>query len=142
MPEASNTITIARRASDVFAFLADAENDTRWRKGVIEISKLGGQGVGASYRQVVSGPGGRHIDANIEITEYVPDQRIAFETTSGPVRPTGSYDLETTDAGTRITFRLSVALHGLKKLMSPMITRTMVSEVHALSDLKRVLESR
>jgi hypothetical protein len=31
MPEESNTITIARPVSDVFAFLANAENDTQWR---------------------------------------------------------------------------------------------------------------
>ena len=40
MPEESNTITIARPAGDVFAFLPDAENDRQWRGGVgIEIVK-------------------------------------------------------------------------------------------------------
>ena len=142
MPEESNTITIARPAGDVFAFLADAENDKLWRPGVVEIARTGGQGVGTTYRQVVSGPGGRRVDADIEITEFLPDERIAFRTTKGPVRPTGSYDLRASEGGTELTFRLAAELGGLKMLMSPVVSRTMKSEVGALGELKRVLEDR
>ena len=142
MPEESNTITIARPAGDVFAFLADAENDKQWRGGVIEMTRTSGQGVGATYRQIVAGPGGRRIDADIEITEFVPDQRIAFRTTKGPVRPTGSYELQAGEGGTVVTFRLAATLGGVKKLMAPMVAKTMRSEVAALTELKRVLESR
>jgi uncharacterized protein YndB with AHSA1/START domain len=101
MPEGSNTITIARPVGDVLAFLADAENDTQWRGGVIEMTRTSGQGT--TYRQIIAGPGGRQIDADVEITEFVPDQRIAFRTTKGPVRPTGSYDLQARDGGTVVT---------------------------------------
>lgn len=141
MPEASNTITIARPVGEVFAFLADAENDKEWRGGVIEIARTGGEGIGATYRQVVSGPGRRRVDADVEITDFVPDRRIAFRTTKGPVRPTGSYDLRTHGDGTELTFRLAANLSGLKKLMSPMVSRTMNSEVAAVVNLKRILES-
>jgi len=142
MPEESNTITIARPVGDVFAFLADAENDKQWRGGVIEMTRTSGQGVGATYRQIVAGPGGRRIDADVEITEFVPDQRIAFRTTQGPVRPTGSYELQAGEGGTVVTFRLAATLGGVKKLMAPMVAKTMRSEVAALTELKRVLESR
>ncbi len=142
MPEESNTITIARPVGDVFAFLADAENDKLWRPGVVEIARTGGQGVGTTYHQVVSGPGGRRVDADIEITEFLPDERIAFRTTKGPVRPTGSYDLRPSEGGTEVTFRLAAELGGLKMLMSPVVSRTMKSEVGALGELKRVLEDR
>ena len=141
MPEASNSIIIARPVSDVFSFLANAENDKQWRSGVIEITRAGGQGVGTTYRQVVGGPGGRRIDADIEITELVADQRIAFKTTKGPVRPAGSYDLQATDAGTQVTFRLAASLGGLKKLMGPTVSKTMKSEVSQLAELKRILET-
>ena len=142
MPEESNTITIARPAGDVFAFLADAENDRQWRGGVIEMTRTSGQGVGATYRQVVAGPGGRRIDADVEITEFVPGQRIGFRTTRGLVRPMGSYDLRAGEGGTVVTFRLAATLGGVKKLMAPMVAKTMRSEVAALTELKRVLESR
>jgi polyketide cyclase/dehydrase/lipid transport protein len=106
------------------------------------MTRSSGQGVGATYRQIVAGPGGRRIDADVEITEFVPDQRIAFRTTKGPVRPTGSYDLRAGDGGTVVTFRLAATLGGVKKLMAPMVAKTMRSEVAALTELKRVLESR
>jgi uncharacterized protein YndB with AHSA1/START domain len=141
VPEASTTVVIERPVQEVFAFLADSENDKRWRRGVIEIAKTSGQGVGTTYRQVISGPGGRPIDADIEITELVPDQRIAFRTTKGPVRPTGSYDIRATGAGTKLTFSLHVRLSGLKKLMTPMVSRTLRSELEGLRELKRLLEN-
>jgi uncharacterized protein YndB with AHSA1/START domain len=95
MPEESRTITIARPVGEVFAFLADAENDKMWRHGVIEITRTRGQGDGTTDRQVVSGPGGRRVDADVEITQFVPDQWIAFSTIKGPARPSGSYDMRT-----------------------------------------------
>jgi len=142
MPEESNTVTIARPAGEVFAFLANAENDTQWRGRVIEMTRTSGQGVGTTYRQIVAGPGGRRIDADGEITEIVADQRIAFRTTKGPVRPTGSYELHAGAGGTVVTFRLAAKLGGVKKLIAPMVAKTMKSEVAALTELKRVLESR
>jgi carbon monoxide dehydrogenase subunit G len=142
MPDASRSITIDRPIGDVFAFLANAENDKQWRSGVIEMTRTGGEGVGTTYRQIVSGPGGRRIDADLEITEFVQDQRIGFKTTKGPVRPTGRYDLERRDGGTQLTFRLDAKLSGLKMLMAPMVTKAMRSEVGELAALKRVLESR
>ena len=141
MPEASNTISIARRPADVFSFLSNAENDPQWRGGILEISRTGGDGgVGTTYRQVVAGPGGRHIDADVEITEVVPNQRIAFRATKGPVRPVGDYQLTERGGSTDVTFSLSVELSGFKKLMAPMVRRTMKSEVGALEKLKTVLE--
>jgi len=91
----------------------------RWRSGVIEMTRTGGQGVGTTYRQVVAGPGSRRIDADVEITEFVPHQRIAFRTTKGLVRPTGTYDLRARDGSTELTFRVTVKLSGLKNLMAP-----------------------
>jgi hypothetical protein len=70
-----------------------------------------------------------------------PDQRIAFRTTKGPVRPTGSYDVQARDGGTELTFRLTVKLKGLKNLMATMVGKTMKAEVAALTQLKRVLET-
>jgi uncharacterized protein YndB with AHSA1/START domain len=141
MPDASSEIVIARPAEAVFAYLADAENDVQWRPGVLEIERVSGNGVGARYRQVVGGPGGRRIDADIEITEHEPPVRIAFRTVRGPVRPVGSYDVVPVEGGTRVRFRLHAELPGLKKAMAPMVRKTMAAEVANLANLKRVLES-
>ena len=138
MPSASDEVVVDRPVADVFAFLADAENDARWRPGVLEITRASDTG----YRQTVKGPGGRSISADIEVTESRPNELIAFRATSGPVRPHGRYVLSAEGDGTRVRFELEAELGGLKRLMAPMVQKTMDSEVAALANLKRVLESK
>lgn len=140
MPEATNSVTIARPQAEVFAFLADGANGSRWRNGVTDVSLKSGHGTGAIYEQGVKGPFGRRVPADYEITAYEPDRRIAFRAIAGPVRPEGSYELEPVDAGTRVTFSLSCSPTGLAKLMGPMVAKTMRSEVAQLDTLRAVLE--
>jgi len=140
MPEAENETTIARPVEDVFQFLANAENDAKWRSSVAEISKVSGNGVGTQYRQSLKGPTGRPVDADFEITELEPSRLIAFRTTSGPVRPVGRYELASDGAGTRVRFTLQAELSGLKRAASPIVQKSIAKEVAQLENLKRVLE--
>jgi hypothetical protein len=102
---------------------------------------LSGTGAGTRYRQVVGGPGGRRIDADIEITACEPPVRLAFRTISGPLRPTGDYVLEGIDGATRVRFTLDAELKGVKKAMGPLVRRSIAAELASLENLKRVLEA-
>ena len=143
MPSASNEIVINRPVADVYGFLANAENDAKWRPGVVDIRREGGgaPGVGTRYRQGVKGPFGRRIPADVEITEFRPDELIAFRALKGPVRPEGRYELTPSGTGTQVRFSLRAGLTGVKKLMAPMVQKTMDGEVAGLERLKRVLGS-
>lgn len=140
MPEAKRTVEIHRPAAEVFAFLADGENNRRWRSGVLDIRHKSGQGAGAIYEQGVKGPFGRRVPADYEVTAYEPDRRLGFRAIVGPVRPEGSYELSPLNGGTRVTFGLHCAPHGLARLMTPMVARTMRAEVGQLDRLRAVLE--
>jgi uncharacterized protein YndB with AHSA1/START domain len=140
MPEARSTVDIRRSPAEVFAFLSEGENDRRWRGGVLDIRRKSGHGRGAIYEQGVKGPFGRRVPADYEITSYEPDRRIGFRAIAGPVRPEGSYELAPADGGTRVTFTLRAQPRGLAKLMSPMVAKTMRSEVAQLERLRAVLE--
>jgi uncharacterized membrane protein len=140
MPSAENSVVINRPRSEVFAFVADHENDPKWRPGVIDIKRASGEGQGAVYTQGVQGPMGKRIDADFEVTAYQPDTLLAFRTLAGPVQPEGSYRFEDADGGTRVTFALNATLRGAQKLMAPMVGKSMRKQVAALDDLKRVLE--
>ena len=138
MPSASHSVTINRPASEVFAFVADGENEPRWRPGVLDIQRVSGQGVGAVYRQGVRGPGGRRIAADFEVTAYEPDRRTAFRTIAGPVRPIGEFRFQESGGATTLT----MSLGGVKRLlMSSMVKKTMDAEVAAIENVKRILES-
>jgi uncharacterized membrane protein len=141
VPSAENSIVINRSRSEVFTFVADHENDAKWRPGVVDIKRASGQGQGAVSTQGVQGPMGKRIDADFEVTAYQPDTLLAFRTLAGPVQPEGSYRFEDADGRTRVTFLLNANLRGPQKLMAPMVGKSMRNQVAALSDLKRVLES-
>jgi len=142
MPHAEHTITVARPPQDVFDYLADGTHNREWRTGVLEIERTSAAvGEGATYRQVLAGPGGRRIDGDYRITVFEPPRRLEFLVTAGPARPTGVFELsENGSQSTRVRFALDFSASGPMKLMSAMITRTMRREVAQLDNLKSILE--
>lgn len=141
MAQATYSLVIQRPVDAVFAFVADGESCPQWRPGVVDVHRVAGDGVGTRYAQGVKGPMGRRISADYEITVFEPNQRLEFQTVTGPARPHGRYDFEAVDGGTRLTFSLDAQLTGLRKLlMGGAVQRTMDSEVRTLDNLKGVLE--
>jgi uncharacterized membrane protein len=143
MAHAEAQISIARPSSEVYAFLLDGMKGPLWRPAVLDVARVPGtpDGVGAAFKQGLKGPGGRRIDGDYEIVELKPNELIKFRVTAGPARPTGTYRLESEGDGTKVTFSLHYEPKGLSKLMDPVITKTMQSEVATLSNLKAYLES-
>jgi uncharacterized protein YndB with AHSA1/START domain len=142
MASAKRTITVKRPAAEVFAYVANGLNGPTWRPGVLDVSLVSGDGVGAIYRQGVRGPMGRRIAADYEITALEPNRRLEFKAIAGPVRPTGGYTLEETSDGTAVTFRLDEPLSGWKRFVfGRQVQQTMDAEMQALDRLKSVLEA-
>ena len=142
MPHAEHTVTVTRPQQDVFDYLADGTHNREWRTGVLEIRRTSADaGQGATYRQVLAGPGGRRLDGDYQITVFHPPGRLEFQVTAGPARPAGVFEL-TSDAegSTRVRFSLDLDPAGVMKLMTPMITRQMRREVAQLDNLKAILE--
>jgi uncharacterized protein YndB with AHSA1/START domain len=142
MPSAQRSVRIARPVADVFAFFTDPANEQRWRSSHLkEFQSHEPLAVGTRVRQVLAGPMGRDIDADIEVTELDQDARYAFRTIAGPVRPTGAFDFRPVAEGTEVTLRLDATLGGLKKLlMGASVQKAMNGEVAALDRAKAVLE--
>jgi uncharacterized protein YndB with AHSA1/START domain len=142
MLHAEHSVTINRPSAAVFDYLADGTNNRDWRAGVVEIRRTTqAEGQGASYRQVLTGPGGRRIDGDYRVTVFDPPRRLEFVVTAGPARPTGVFELsENPDQSTSVRFALDIQPTGLMKLMTPMIRKTMRTEVTQLDTLKEVLE--
>ena len=142
MPHAEHTVTVSRPPQDVFDYLAEGAHNREWRSGVLEIERTSAAGGrGATYRQVLSGPGGRRIDGDYRVTVFDPPRRLEFQVTAGPARPVGVFELsENADQSTRVRFSLDLTPGGLMKLMTPMIARQMQREVAQLDNLKAVLE--
>ena len=99
----------------MFAFFSEPTNEFKWRSQVKEITTEGPAAVGRRVHQVIKGPGGLSIPADIEVTGYEPAARYAFRGVAGPIRPVGEFLFSTEGEYTRVSFSLLVELTGIKK---------------------------
>jgi uncharacterized protein YndB with AHSA1/START domain len=101
------TVVIDRPIEQVFAFLADGENDPKFSSRVLEIAKTtdGPPGVGTIYASTVK-DAGMKSKREFKLTEFVEPTRIRWaEISKNAVMATeGGYDLERIDGGTQLTF--------------------------------------
>jgi uncharacterized membrane protein len=142
MPKAQRTIVIDRPVDQVFAFFSDPSNDLKWRTHAREIAADGPPRVGSTIHQVIDGPGGRGIPADIRVTAYEPASRYGFQVIGGPVRPVGEFRFTSTGDATEVSFSLAADLAGVKKwLMSKPVQKSMESEMASLDTAKTIIEA-
>jgi uncharacterized protein YndB with AHSA1/START domain len=142
MPSAERTIAIARPPDVVFDYLTDHANDPAWRPNVVMIDPIADAPVGTRIHQVIRGPMGRGIAADIEVTANQRPSRYAFQVVAGPVRPRGEFLFSPSAAGTDVHFSLSAELSGIKRLlMSGSVQASMDGEMTGLDVAKRLIES-
>src|SRR5260370_13900578 len=106
MPHAEHTVTVNRPVREVFDYLADGTHNPEWRSGVLEIERTSaGDGEGATYRQVLTGPGGRRIDGDYRVTVFDPPARLEFQVVARPARPARMFELiEKGQSATNVRF--------------------------------------
>jgi uncharacterized protein YndB with AHSA1/START domain len=117
------TVDIGRPVEDVFAVLVDVENAAKWSRAIEEtITTPGPFGVGTRRRAVVRGVGGRTTENEMELTEFVPDRRLAMRSVSGfPFEVRIAIDLNRLDAGTRLEWDISFQPGGALRLVTPVL---------------------
>jgi uncharacterized membrane protein len=139
----SNTITIDRPASAVFAYLAELENLPRWNYAISETRKLseGPTGVGSRYLQVRTLP--RPSEETLEITGFEPDRRLAVRGAFGPLSGEATYVLEPAGGATSLTNAMDRDAKGALSLVAPLATaRVRAAVAENLTRLKEILERR
>lgn len=144
MPSIQRTIVINRPVSDVFAYFADVSNDREWRgHGVKEIAVDGAMAQGARVHQKLAvGPFGAAVAADMDVVVYEPPTAIAFQVTTGPLRPRVEFRFAPVATGTEVAFSIDAPLTGMKKaVMGRMAQKSMAAEAAALDNAKRILES-
>ena len=123
----SATTTINRPIDQVFAFLADGTNDTKFSPRVQEIKQLtdGPPGVGTVYSSTVKDAGVK-TSREFKLSEFDPPTRIRWtELTKNAITvPDGGYDLEPAgDGATRMTILNTFEGHGFGKAILPFALR-------------------
>jgi uncharacterized membrane protein len=140
--EASTVIN--RRVEAVFAFVADLENNPRWETNFVEVKRVSPEplGVGTVYQCLLRVPGQR-VTSRIEITEFMPNQRISFRgDRPASAKPVGSITFEPLGNGTKITTLPRPEMRGVFKLLEPMMAGYIKrSNAKHLDNLKTLLEA-
>ncbi len=139
------TVVINRPIEEVFAFLADGENDPKFSSRVIEIAKTtaGPPGVGTVYASTVKDAGVK-TRREFKLTEFDPPTRIRWSELSKNLvtAPEGGYDLEATGAGTQLTFFNVLEGHGLGVLIAGFALRSARSGADAfVQAIKAAIEA-
>ena len=142
MPEIKGTIEIGRPVEDVFAYVTDSKNTQEWESGVEEeLTSEGPMGIGSKGRRVETFMG---RDESIwEVTEWKPGERWSAKFESDKFIGEGGLRTESTDSGTRLTYRFEGrAKNPVFKLLMPffmpMIRRKIKKDYQRL---KGILES-
>jgi uncharacterized protein YndB with AHSA1/START domain len=123
----SNQIEIARPVDEVFAFVADFNNNPRWMPVLgVEQTSSGPVGAGTTFRQRFHMMGADY-EMDCVITEFEPVRRISFRFVAPVFSWQGGYVVEPVPAGARVHARGTINLNGPFKmtetLFAPKIRR-------------------
>lgn len=135
-------IFINRPQQEVFDYVSDPGNDTKWRSSSIsaEWTSEGPVGVGSTQHSVDKFLG-RELESTAEVTVWDPPHKFGWKSTSGPIPFDLMLKLESKDNGTLLTFGGSAELGGFFKLAEGLAGKQMEKQVYAdFENLKKVLE--
>lgn len=143
MVKIQSSVVINRPVEEVFEFSNDPSNDTQWQTGVLEseITSEGELGVGTTARSVIQFLGKR-IESTSEITEFEPNKKVSFKTTSGPIPFEGTTMYEPVEGGTKLSSDFEVEFGGVFKLAEPIVERSAERQFEgSFANLKDILEA-
>jgi uncharacterized membrane protein len=143
MAKVETSIVVDRPVGEVFQFISVNENALQWQPGLLE----------TRITNDVTGPGrawidtvqflGRRLEVPFQLTDWQINQKIAFQSTGGPIPMQGSYAFEPAGAGTRVTFLLTGEPGGFFKLAEPVLMQILQRQWQTnLANLKDVLEAQ
>jgi uncharacterized protein YndB with AHSA1/START domain len=141
----ANSVEIARRPEDVFAYVTDPTRFHEWQDAVVRAEPKGdGPTQRGSRIKLTRRMGRREQTMTSELTEYSPPRSYAFRVVDGPVRAIGKGVVEPVGDGSRSLFRFELDFegHGIGKLLLPLVRRSARKELlQTHGNLKRRLES-
>lgn len=146
------TITIRRPLEDVFRFVAQGENGSKWNSAVKEVKQVseGTVGVGTQYWMLRELPNGK-VENTYEITEFEPNKKLSIKIVSGPTPFFYRYTFEPSGESTRLSLHAEVDKEGLVEVLGTkariapefLLTRFLREGVESnFKSLKSILETK
>jgi carbon monoxide dehydrogenase subunit G len=133
---------IDKPVKDVFAFVANPNNMSKWNSAVVSLEQVtpGDVGVGTKFKSTGEMMG-RRIEGEMQIVAYEPDTKCAFQVNAGPMQVTMTMMFKTVGTGTKISLNAQGNPAGFFKIAEGMMTGRVKSMMEEnLARLKSQLE--
>jgi carbon monoxide dehydrogenase subunit G len=133
---------IDRSVKDVFAFVSNLNNMSKWNSAVVSLQQVtpGAVGAGTKFKSVGEMMG-RRIEGEVQVTSYEPDSKTGFQMHAGPVQVNVTITFKTVGTGTKVSLNARGNPGGLFKLAEPMMASRVKSMMEEnLARLKTQLE--
>ena len=133
---------VDRPVKDVFAFVGNPNNMSKWNSAVVSLEQVtpGDVGVGTKFKSVGEMMG-RRIEGEMQITAYEPDTKCGFQVNAGPMQVNITVSLKTVGTGTKISLNAQGNPAGFFKIAEGMMTGRVKSMMEEnLARLKSQLE--
>ncbi len=137
MLEYEYSIVINRPVEEVFSYMQDIDRERDWQPGLREAHQTpaGEPGVGTKRRYVSEFLGKRFHNEYVN-TAYVPNRRVAYESTpESDTEATGEVIWDPANGGTRVTMRVRATVGGALRF----VPRSLILSV-AKKELAAALE--
>ena len=133
---------IDKPVKDVFAFVANPNNMSKWNSAVVSLEQItpGEVGVGTKFK-TVGELMGRRMEGEMKVVAYEPDTQCGFQVNAGPMQVTMTLTFKTVGTGTKISLNAQGNPAGFFKIAEGMMSgrvKTMMEE--NLARLKTQLE--
>lgn len=133
---------IDRPVKDVFAFVANPNNMSKWNSAVLSLQQItpGEVGVGTKFKSTGEMMG-RRIEGEMQVTAYEPDTKCGFQVNAGPMQVNMTMTFKTVGTGTKISLNAQGNPAGFFKLAEGVMAGRVKSMMEEnLAHLKKQLE--
>ena len=133
---------IDRPVKEVFLFVANPNNMSKWNSAVVSVQQItpGPVGVGTKFKSIGEALG-RRIEGEVEVTAYEPDTKSGFQMNAGPIQVNVTLTFKTVGTGTKLNLNAQGKPAGVFKLAEGVMSGQVKSMMEAnLARLRSVLE--
>jgi carbon monoxide dehydrogenase subunit G len=134
---------IDRPIKDVFTFVSNPNNMSKWNSAVVSIQQVttGAVGVGTKFKTVGEAMG-RRLEGEMQVQTLEPDTKCGFQLQAGPMQMNLTMSFKTVGTGTKLNLNVQGNPAGVFKLAEGLMTGQVKSLMEGnLTKLKSVLES-
>jgi carbon monoxide dehydrogenase subunit G len=137
------SILIDRPQQEVFDYVTNFANDSKWQSGIesVEQTSEGPIGAGSTLLYKVKFLG-REIETVIEVTGYDSPNQASVKSIAGPVPFENTYNFESRENGTQLSIIAQAEIGGFFKMAEGLVGKQVEKQMDSdAAALKKLLEA-